>query len=203
MDVAVEFLLVVFVFAKFFVQKRAKKDYIGKDIKPEHKDDYGSKGTVNSGIFYGRAYEPGEKSAYNGENKRTENRPGKNVYAVWASPGVAVINGVEHSGGNYIQYYKTEPVPKVCKVKKIYKIDKLKKRFKNVDKPSSADNRYSKDVNGHKECNGINKAESKPKGIVSAAAFENFPKGIGKNPESGSAGYNRGGNTDYKKAAAL
>jgi hypothetical protein len=32
--IAVEFLLVVFVFAKFFVDKRSDKDYIRKNIKP-------------------------------------------------------------------------------------------------------------------------------------------------------------------------
>ena len=68
-NVAVEFVTVVFVFANFFVDKRSDKDNVRKDIKPEHEDDHRSKGTVNCGIFYGRAYEPGEESAYYGENK--------------------------------------------------------------------------------------------------------------------------------------
>lgn len=78
--------------ADFLVYKRSDKDYVRKDIEPEHEDYYGSKGAVNGGIFYGICYEPGKKSADKGKNKRTENRPGKNVYPIGASPCAAVIN---------------------------------------------------------------------------------------------------------------
>lgn len=194
---------VVFVFAKLFVDKRSDKDNVRKDIKPEHKNDYRSKGTVDCGIIYGRTYEPGEKTAYNGENKRTEDRSGKNVYVIWASPCVAVINGIKHSGGNDIQNYEAEPVPKICKVKKIYKIDKRKERLKKVNKPSSADNCDSEDINSNKKSYCVNKAESKTQSVASAAAFENFAKSIRKNSESGSAGDDCRRNTDDQKTAGL
>ena len=160
-----EFFLVVFVFAHFLVDKRSDKDDVGKNIKPKHKNDHRSEGAVNGGIFYRRTYEPGEKSAYYGENKRTENRSGKNVYVIRASPCVAVINGVKHSCGNDIQNYETEPVPKVCKVKKIYKIDKSKERFKKGYKPSSTDNGDSENVDSNKKSDCVNKAEREANGI--------------------------------------
>ena len=155
-NVAVEFhFWVAFVFAHFLVYQSAEKDYVGKDIKPEHQNDYGSKGTIDRGIFYRRTYEPGEKSAYNSENKRTEDRARKNFHFIGTAPCVAVINGIKHSGGNYIKNYKSEPVPEVRKIKKIYKIYHGKKRFKKSYKPSSCDNRYCKNVNGQKESHGI------------------------------------------------
>ena len=43
-DVAVEFhFRVAFVFAHFLVYQSSEKDYVSKDIKPEHQNDYGSK----------------------------------------------------------------------------------------------------------------------------------------------------------------
>ena len=98
-DVSMEFhFWVGTVFAQFLIYKRTDEDDICKDIKPEHQYDNGSKGTVDCGIFDRETDEPGEKSAYNGENERTENRSGKNVYVIWAAPCVAVINRVKHSG---------------------------------------------------------------------------------------------------------
>ena len=102
MNVAVELFSVVFVFADFLVDQSAYKGYVGKNIKPQHQDNYGSKRTIDSGIFYRRTYEPGEKSAYNGKNDRTENRAGKNVYVIWASPRVCIIDNIKHSGGNNV-----------------------------------------------------------------------------------------------------
>ena len=58
MNIAVEFFLFIFMIADFFVDKSTNQNYGGKDIEPEHKDDYRSKGTVNCGIIYGITYEP-------------------------------------------------------------------------------------------------------------------------------------------------
>ena len=196
-----KFSLVISVFTDFLVYKCSDKDYIRKNIKPEHKNDHRSKGTVNRGIFYRKTYEPGEKTAYNGKNKGTENRTGKNGNVIWASPGVAVINRVKHPGGKNIQNYKPKPVPKVCNIQKIYKINKDKKWFKKVDKPSSADNRNSKNIDSNKKSDRVNKAEGKTQSIVAAAAFKNFPKSAGKHSESGSTGDNCRCYTYDKKSA--
>ena len=191
------------VFAEFLVDKCADEDYIRKKIEPEHQDDNRGKGAIDRGIFYRGAYEPGEKSAEDSENKRTENRPRKNFHSVRASPCVAEINSIKKRRRNNVENNKTQPVPEVCNGVETDEIQLEEKRFQKIEKPSSAENDDCKNINCNKEKNRIDKAEKESCGFVSASAFKNLPKGIRKGPESGSTGENRRYDSYEKQSAGL
>ena len=132
--------------AELLVNKGADKDYIRKDIKPEHQDNYRCKGTVDCGILYGGAYKPREKSAYKSKNKRTEDRSGKDFHFIGTAQGVEIIKRIKKRCRNDIKNYKTEPVPEIRKVNKIDKFNLEKKGLKKIYKPFSCENDNCKDI---------------------------------------------------------
>ena len=202
--VAVQFhLRIGIMLAKFFVDKRTHKGYICKDVKPKHKNNNGSKRTVNGGIFYGKTYEPGENTAYYCKKNGADGGTGKNIDSVRTVPGVAKINGIKHSGRKDAKNYKSEPVPKIGKIDETNNTKLNKNRFKQINKPSAGNNYHRKKIYSDKESNCINETEDKTGNFVSAVTFKNFAKCIRKHPESGSTRIYCGAYADDKQSFGL
>ena len=79
-------LRIIHLRAYLSVYQRSDHDYAAENIEPEHQNYYGSKGTVNKRISYGKAYEPGKNKADSGKQQRAENRSRKGDGFIWAVP---------------------------------------------------------------------------------------------------------------------